>query len=86
MIIYRDGQAIELTREECREIYYAVDKEYQTEDIKSQLEQMEVDVECTDELIERFNHALSNNDGYWESYWLTAQYVIGEYARERELK
>ena len=86
MKIYRDGQAIELTREECRQIYNELDKEYKREDLSGKLEDMEVDMECTDELIERFNHALENNDGYWESYWLTAQYVIEEYDREKEDK
>ena len=86
MIIYRDGNPIGLTREECRKIYYALDKEYKAEDLRGQLDQMEIELGVTDELIERFDHALENNDGYWESYWLTAEYVIEEYVREMEGK
>lgn len=86
MTIYRDGKEIVLTTEECNKIYYAVEKEYQTEDLKSQLEQMDVELDITDELIERFNDALGRNDGYWESYWLTAEYVIEDYMQERACK
>ena len=86
MTIYRDGQAIELTIEECRSIYYALDKEYKREDLCGKLEDMEIELDVTDKLIERFDHVLGNNDGYWESYWLTAEYVIEEYVREMEGK
>ena len=86
MIIYRDGKEIVLTAEECRKIYYAVEKEYQTEDLEEKLEQMEVELEITDELLDRFNDALGRNDGYWESYWLTAEYVIEDYMQERACK
>lgn len=78
MTIYRDGKAIELTREECRQIYDELDREYYREDLRGKLEDMEIELDVTEELIDRFVHALGNNDGYWESYWLTAEYVIEE--------
>ena len=37
------------------------------------------------ELAEAFEDALDRNDGYWESYWMTAEYVIEE-AIEDEMK
>ena len=86
MKIYRDGKEIELTWEECRQAYNELDKEYKAEDLRGKLEDMEIELEVTDKLIERFDHALGNNDGYWESYWLTAEYVIEEYVREMEGK
>ena len=84
MTIYRDGQAIELTREECRQAYNELDREYKREDLCGKLEQMEIELDVTAELIERFDHVLGNNDGYWESDWLTAEYVIEEYIRDKE--
>lgn len=85
MIIYRDGQAIELTREECRKVYDELDKEYKTEDIRGKLEEMEIELEVTDELILDVEHTLGNNDGYWDSYWCTIEYVIEEYMKEKGL-
>ena len=86
MIIYRDGQAIELTREECRKAYDELDREYKTEDIRGQLEVMEVELDITNELILNVEHALGNNDGYWDSYWCTIEYVIEEYMKEKGLQ
>ena len=82
MTIYRDGQAIELTDEECRQIYDELDREYHREDIQSRLKEMEVELDVTDELIDRADYALGNNDGYWDSYWCTIEYVIEEYLKE----
>ena len=84
MIIYRDEQAIELTAEECRKVYNELDREYKKEDIRSELEQMEVELDVTDELIDRVDHALGNNDGYWDYYWCTIEYVIEDYIKEKE--
>ena len=84
MIIYRDGQAIELTAEEMRKAYDELAREYKAEDIRGQLETMEIELDVTDELIDRVEHALGNNDGYWDSYWCTLEYVIEEYIEEKE--
>ena len=86
MIIYRDGNAIELTSEECRKIYDELDREYKAEDIRGQLETMKVELDVTDELIDNVDHALGNNDGYWDSYWCTIEYVIERYMKERGLQ
>lgn len=86
MIIYRDGKAIELTREECRKVYDELDREYKIEDIRGQLEAIEVELEVTDELINKVEHALGNNDGYWDSYWCTIEYVVEDYIKEKGLE
>lgn len=88
MIIYREGKAIELTREECRKAYDELDREYKAEDIRGQLETMEIELDDgdVDVLIDRVDNALGNNDGYWDSYWCTMEYVIEEYLKEKEAK
>lgn len=86
MKIHRDGKVIELTKEECRKVYEELDREYHKEDIQSHLELMEVELDVTDELIDRFDHALGNNDGFWDTYWCTMDYVIEEYMKEKEVK
>lgn len=88
MIIYRDGKAIELTREECRKAYDELDREYKAEDIRGQLEAMEVELDDgdVDVLTDRVDLALGRNDSYWDSYWCTMEYVIEEYLKECEVK
>ena len=83
MIIYRDGRAIELTKEECRKVYDELDREYKKEDIGCQLALMEIELDVTDELIDCVDHALGNNEGYWDSYWCTIEYAIEEYMKEK---
>ncbi len=71
----------------AREISWIVDREHHREDILSQIEQKELDIELTDvdvdEITSRFDKALSRNEGYYECYWLTAQYVIDDYLKEK---
>ena len=86
MTIYRDGKAIELTSEECRKVYDELDREYKVEDIKSRLEMLEVELDNVDELVDRFEHAIGNNDSFWDSYWYSMDYVIEEYLKERGVK
>jgi hypothetical protein len=88
MIIYRDGKAIELTREECRQVYDELDREYKAEDIRGQQEVLEMTLNDDDVevLVDRVDHALGNNDGYWDSYWCTIEYVIEEYMKEKGLQ
>lgn len=86
MTIYRDGKAIELTREECRMVYDELDREYKAEDIKSRLEMLEVELDNVDELVDRFEHAIGHNDSFWDSYWCSMDYIIEEYIKEKEVK
>lgn len=78
MKIIRDGIEIELTAEEMRKAYEIKDREYLFEDIKSKLEEMEIDV--TDKEMEVIaditKSTLENHDSYWECYWLSIEYAI----------
>ena len=88
MIIYRDRQAIELTSEECRQVYDELERENKAEDIRSQQDVMEITLDDgdVDVLVDRLEYALGKNDGYWDSYWLTVEYVIEEYMKGNGLK
>lgn len=86
MTIYRDGKAIELTNEECRKAYDELDREYKAEDIKSRLEMLEIELDNVEKLVDRFEHAIGNNDSFWYSYWYSMDYVIEEYLKEKEVK
>lgn len=73
------------------EIFRVIDREYYKEDIVGKLEDKGVDVESlTDaeisKMAERFENVLSHNDGYWESYWLSAEAAIEEVLQERSLQ
>ena len=80
MKIIRNGIEYELTNEEMRNVYSAMERRYFKEDIESQAEDM--DVKLSDEDVEnitnRVKKALCNNDSYWESYWMTIEYLINE--------
>ena len=74
----------ELTYEEMREIYWKMKQMYLEEDIKSSVEGMEIELEESDikKIAARVDKGLSNNDSYWESYWMTIENVIEEYQTE----
>ena len=86
MKIYRDSKEIELTPEELRMAYEEKHLEYLAEDVKNQVEIMELKEEFDktdcDELAWRFDNALGRNDSYWDSYWCTLENVIEEYIKE----
>ncbi len=79
-------------REFAREISNILDKENRREDIISQMEQHESDVfevvsdKEIDLIGERFEKTLSNNEGYWESYWASLDSVLDEFAKEKAAK
>ena len=83
MIIYRDGQAIELTFSELINAHEEYELDCMIADVKSQYEQGEYDIELSDEQIEevaRFAlNSISKNDGYFESYWMSVQYTLDDY-------
>lgn len=87
MVIYRDGQAIELTMAECMEAYNELDRVYKKEDIRSKQEEMEVTLDDGDVevLVDRVDRALGRNDCYWDSYWCTIEDVIKEYMKGKEV-
>ena len=78
MIIKRDGKEYELTDMEMYQTYRAQKREYLANDIKDKAEQMEISLEGVDieRLIDRTEKGLDNNDGLWESYWMSIEYTI----------
>ena len=78
MKIWRHGFACELTDAEMREVYLFMKRAYLKEDIESQMEEMEIELsnENIDDIVNRVSKVLSNNDSYWEAYWMTIQYAI----------
>lgn len=71
----------------AREIYALLDWEHMRDDVVSQIKQLPEETVFSDEEIDkitsRFDNALSKNDGYYEAYWLSADYAIDEFVREK---
>lgn len=84
MKIIRDRQEFELTQQELREAYLEKHMEYLREDVASQVESddIELDESDFDTIAERFEHELEHCDGYWDYYWGVMEYVIKEYIKE----
>ena len=84
MKIIRDGKEFELTQQELREAYTEKHMEYLREDVVSQseLDEIELDESDLDIIAERFEHALENCEGYWDYYWSVMEYAIKEYIKE----
>lgn len=103
MKIVRNGVEIELTDAEVEQVYRERRHYYNTEDIRSRLEQnvddndpddkeiwigsyiettagrvreLLADDEWVSKCAERFDDALSKNDGFMESFWMTADQAI----------
>ena len=74
--------SIDLTSEELREVYWEQKRLYDAEDICSRYTVLDNKV---DEAVDRFESAIGNNDSFWESYWMTVDYVCNEMGfEERE--
>lgn len=78
MKIIRDGNEYELTYLEIHRAYKEQQKEYLINDIKEKADAMGVSLEGVDinRLAHRTEKALDNNDGLWESYWMSIEYTI----------
>jgi hypothetical protein len=63
---------ITLSPEEVRKAYYEMDNEYTAEDVASRYNVPEDQMQ---HVVDRFKDALGCNDGYWDSYWMTLEYV-----------
>lgn len=85
MIIKRNINGIEasikLTSEELREAYWEQKELYDAEDIRSRYT---VPDNKIDEAVNRFERAIGNNDNFWESYWMTLEYVCSEMGFEEK--
>ena len=79
MTIWReiDGKriSIDLTSEELREVYWEQKRVYDAEDICSRYT---VPDNKVDEAVDRFESAIGHSDRFWESYWMTVDYVCNE--------
>ena len=79
MTIWReiDGKriSIDLTSEELREVYWEQKRLYDAEDICSHYIVPDSKI---GEAVDRFESAIGNNDNFWESYWITVDYVCNE--------
>lgn len=86
MKIIRDGKEFELTQQELRDAYIEKHMEYLREDVASQAEsdEIELDESDCDTIAERFEDALEHRDGYWDHYWGVMEYVIKEYIEQGE--
>lgn len=71
------------------EVFRIMKREYQREDIIGRIEDhCDVDIDRftdaeIDSITSRFDKNLSNNAGYWESYWLSADAAIYELLQEK---
>ena len=85
MKIYRDGKAIELTKEELQLAYDKYDAYVKKRDLEETLKIMEIELpsECFDELLDKIDEELADNDTYWDIYGQTVEDVIYEYVEER---
>ena len=83
-------QAAEIVRSNpalAREISWILDRENLCEDVVSQIKQQEMDVDLSavdiDKIAARVDKALSNNESYMDSYWLTIENCIEEYVKDQ---
>lgn len=78
MKIARNGVEIELTRTEEYEAYRKYKRELLIEDIKAKAEEEEIDLTNADldEIADRAERAIDNNDYLWDSYWRDIEYGL----------
>lgn len=83
MKIIRDGKEFELTFSEMIQAHEEYKLDCMIEDVKSQYEQGEYDVELTEEQFEEVAmfalRAVSRNDSYFEAYWMSVEYTLDDY-------
>lgn len=86
MKIIRDGKEFELTHQEVWDAYLEKHMECLKEDVMSQAESNEVELDESDITIiaQRFENALGKCSSYWDDYWGIMEYVINEYIKEGE--
>lgn len=80
MKIIRNGNEYDLTLSEMREIYNEMKLEYLKDDILCKADEMgmELDNDVISSIVNKVEKCLSNNDSYWESYWMSIEYAIDE--------
>lgn len=85
MVIKRNINGIEieinLTPEEVRKAYYEQGNLYYASDI---CERYIVPDDKIDEAVNRFRKAIDTNDCFWETYWMTVDYVCKDMGFEEK--
>lgn len=78
MKIIRNGNEIELTWAEMREVYEFMKRDYLKQDIAAKAEEMEIELndKAINSVADIAQSGLEHNDSYWESYWMTIEYAI----------
>lgn len=85
MVIKRNINGIEteikLTPEEVRKAYYEQEDLYYAADI---CERYIVPDDKIDEAVNRFRKAIKRNVCFWETYWMTVEYVCNDMGFEEK--
>mgnify|MGYP003550858118 CR=1 FL=1 len=70
MKIYRNGQEIELTKEELQAAYDEYDTQTKRRELAEKLESMEIELpaDCFDDILDMIDNDLADNDSYWCIY------------------
>ena len=78
MFITRDGKTYKLEDWELSDAYREQKHKYMIEDVKSKAEDLEIDLtdKNVDDIAYEAENCLDNNDGFWESYWLSIEYAL----------
>ena len=78
MKIVRNGIEYELTGTEEYEVYRKCKREFLIEDIKGKAEEEEIDLTNADidEIADKAERAIDNNDYLWDSYWRDIEYAL----------
>lgn len=73
-------EVFKLSDADAFQIYREQQRKSLIEDIKDRTEQMEIDVNTIDlgKVAHRAEKSLNNNEGLWESYWMSVEYALEE--------
>lgn len=71
-------EEFKLSDSDVFKIYRKQQRDSLIEDIKERAKQMEIDVNTIDlnRVTHRVEKSLNNNDGLWESYWMSIEYAL----------
>lgn len=78
MTIVRNGVEYELTGIELYEAHTEYERDCLIEDVKSKAEDMGIDLtgKDIDDIANRAERAIDNNDSLWDSYWRDIEYAL----------
>ena len=68
----------EMSEMDAYDVHQKYKAKYLREDIKAKAEELEINLEGKDmdDIVCRVEHCLMANDGYWDSYWMSIEYVL----------